>query len=80
MARLIDLAEEEEVDPHGESSGEVEDDDRSYPNVGALSAMLSCYPWVSLASIHDSITTSLSTLRLKDALPLLVIAALLTDR
>lgn len=48
MARLIDLAEEPEVDPKSEVGGELagasQQDDRPNPNIGAFSATLSRYP------------------------------------
>ena len=48
MARLIDLAEDEEVEPEADCGGElqavVEHDDRPNPNIGPFSAALTCYP------------------------------------
>lgn len=75
MARLIDLAEEGEADSQMELGGEpaavVEHNDVSYPNIGAFSAMLSCYPWVTLllllcATIAAANTTSWFTVWLED--------------
>ncbi|KAK4556558.1 hypothetical protein LTR86_006129 [Recurvomyces mirabilis] len=64
MARLIDLSEEEDIEPPVDAGGEVADqtdsDDMPGPNIGCFSAALTCYPVVSqlatyldLNSLHE---------------------------
>lgn len=55
MARLIDLGDEEEVEPEARASGNAADeaDSRLNPNVGRFSAALTCYPWVLQVFMHS---------------------------